>query len=193
MYITDQARTKGHTSGLTSGDWNPVVREEFLTAAADGTVRTWDFNYGGGKNHKSIIKCRAHNGLKAIPTSCSYSREGKVIACGCIDGSLQLWDLSRSSVAPSSLVRKAHGATEISSVAYSHIGDKLLSRSCDDTMKLWDLRNLKKELHEYQGLFSRYDTTNAIFSPNDKMVITGTSMRKGNHSYFLNNPKKDIY
>lgn len=78
MYITDQARTKGHTAGLFSGGWNPVVREEFMTSSADGTVRTWDF-YNGGKNHKTAIKCRAQNGLKVTPTSITYNREGKVI------------------------------------------------------------------------------------------------------------------
>lgn len=104
MYITDQARTKGHTAGLLCGAWSPTNRDEFLTTAADGTARLWDF-YSSGKTHKSIIKCRAQNGLKTSPTSCCYSRDGRVIGCGCADGSLQLWDLRRSVVAPVSMVR----------------------------------------------------------------------------------------
>lgn len=78
MYITDQARTKGHTAGLFGGGWNPVIKEEFMTSSADGTVRTWDF-YNGGKNHKTVIKCRGQNGLKVTPTTITYNREGKII------------------------------------------------------------------------------------------------------------------
>lgn len=91
MYITDMARTKGHTGTLLAGSYNPQVKEEFLTTSADGTVRTWDF-WREGKSHKQIIKCRAQNGLKTSPTAVCYNYEGKVIACGCSDGSIQLWD-----------------------------------------------------------------------------------------------------
>lgn len=62
-----------------------------ITYLFSGTVRTWDF-YAEGKQHKQIIKCRAQNGLKVSPTAVTYNREGKVIACGCADGSIQLWD-----------------------------------------------------------------------------------------------------
>ncbi|RZC35809.1 gastrulation defective protein 1 -like [Asbolus verrucosus] len=178
MYITDQGKTKGHTAGLLAGCWNPIIKEEFLTTSADGTVRTWDF-YEGGKNHKSIIKCRAQNGLKVSPTAVSYGREGKVIACGCADGSLQLWDLRKSSVAPTSQIRKAHLPGEVTSIRFSHVGNMLLTRSCDETMKLWDVRKFKTCVHSVGDLFTRYDTTDAIFSPNDAIVATGVSLRKG--------------
>lgn len=154
MYISDQARTKGHTAGLLAGAWSPTSREEFLTTSGDGTARLWDF-YEGGKTHKSIIKCRAQNGLKTAPTACCYSRDGKVIQLGCADGSLQLWDLRKSSVAPASMVRKAHEKGDISGVACSHVGNLLVTRSCDETMKVWDMRKFKESLKEFQGLYSR--------------------------------------
>lgn len=176
MYITDQARTKGHTAGLMSGTWNPTSREEFLTTSADGTARVWSLN--NIKTHINIIKFRAQNGLKTSPTACAYSRDGRVLACGCSDGSIQLWDLRKSVVAPTGLIRSAHQPTEISSVNYSHMGYLLASRSCDDTLKLWDTRNLKQNVHAVSDLYSRYDTTDAIFSPNDRLVVTGTSVKK---------------
>ncbi|KAL1517933.1 hypothetical protein ABEB36_001629 [Hypothenemus hampei] len=185
MYITDMAKTKGHTGALLGGSFNPVLKEEFLTTSADGTVRTWDF-YGWGKIHKQIIKCRAQNGLKTSPTAVTYNKEGKVIACGCIDGSIQLWDFRKSSVAPASQVRKAHQPIEISSISYSHIGDHLLTRSLDETLKLWDLRNFKKPVCEVGDLFARYDTTDAIFSPNDAVVVTAKSIKKGEKTGYIN-------
>lgn len=84
-------------------------------------------------------------------------------------------------MAPASQVRKAHEPAEISSIAYSHVGDHLLTRSLDETLKLWDLRNFKKAVHTKGDLFARYDTTDAIFSPNDALVVTAMSLRRGNH------------
>ncbi|KAF5296153.1 hypothetical protein FQA39_LY12607 [Lamprigera yunnana] len=176
MYITDQAQTKGHTAGLMAGTWNPMLREEFVTTAADGTARIWNIN--NSKNHDHIIKLRAQNGLKTSATACIYSRDGRVLACGCSDGSIQLWDLRKSVVAPIGLNRKAHDPVEMTSVNYSHMGQLIVSRSCDNTLKCWDTRKLKSNLKTISGLYTRYDTTDAIFSPNDKVIVTATSVDK---------------
>lgn len=76
-------------------------------------------------------------------------------------------------------MRKGHQPTEVSSISYSYVGDLLVTRSCDDTMKVWDIRKFKECLHCFDDLYSRYDTTNAIFSPDDKVIVTGTSAKKG--------------
>ncbi len=77
-------------------------------------------------------------------------------------------------------VRDAHQkGSEISSVTFSHVGNSLATRSCDETMKLWDMRALKQPLHTFSGLFSRYDTTDASFSPDDSLLVTGESLEKG--------------
>lgn len=54
------------------------------------TVRTWDIN--NEKKHKSVFKPRSVQGKRVIPTTCTYSRDGKLIAAGCQDGSIQIWD-----------------------------------------------------------------------------------------------------
>jgi len=38
QYISDMARTKGHTAALNSGCWHPKIRSEFLTCAQDRYV-----------------------------------------------------------------------------------------------------------------------------------------------------------
>lgn len=38
---------------------------------------------------------------------------------------------------------------------------------------MWDLRAFKKPLATQSGLTTLYSTTNAIFSPDDKYVLTG--------------------
>lgn len=38
QYIVDMAKTKGHVSALTGGQFNPKQRETFLTSGDDGYV-----------------------------------------------------------------------------------------------------------------------------------------------------------
>lgn len=178
QYIADLARTKGHTSPLTSGMWHPYLRQEFMTASEDSTCRLWDVSKGS--QHKSIMKCKTKNGLKTVPTACTYSRDGNLIACGCVDGSIQMWDHRKMFVNTTKLLREAHqNGADISCLQFSYHGDMLCSRSSDDTLKLWDLRNFKKPVHVAGNLFSRYGSTSCTFSPNDSMVMTGESINKG--------------
>ncbi|CAH1401134.1 unnamed protein product [Nezara viridula] len=178
QYVTDMARTKGHIAPLTCGCWHPRTREEFLTSSEDSTCRIWDVK--DQNKHKGIIKCRAKNGLKTSPTTCSYSRDGNLIACGCLDGSMQMWDHRRMFVNTAYLVRDAHDfGSEISSIAFSYASSLLASRAADGTLKLWDLRAFKKPLHTVSDLFSRYSSTNCMFSPNDSVIVTGVSLSKG--------------
>jgi WD40 repeat protein len=176
QYISDMSKTKGHIGGLTSGCWHPIKREEFLTSSLDSTLRLW---IAKSKEQQQVIKTRAQGGLKTAPTSCTFNRDGTLIAAGCVDGSIQMWDTRKMYVNTTHCVRDAHQkGNEISSINFSYLGNTLVTRCSDETMKLWDMRSLKKSLHVFDGLFSRYDTTDAIFSPDDSMVITGESMEK---------------
>ncbi|KAK9498387.1 hypothetical protein O3M35_003032 [Rhynocoris fuscipes] len=178
QYVSDMARTKGHTAPLTSGRWHPRTREEFLTASEDCTCRIWDVKTPN--KHKSIIKCRARNGLKTHPTACAYSRDGNTVACACIDGSLQLWDHRKAFVHPAKLVRTAHETgAEISCVNFAYASPLLVTRGGDSTLKLWDMRMFTKSLFSADNLYSRYSSTNCMFSPNDSLVVTGVSLDKG--------------
>lgn len=176
QYINDMSRTKGHIAGLTYGCWNPIKRDEFLTSSLDSTLRLWIVK---GKEQKSVIKTRAQGGLKTTPSSCTFNRDGTLIAAGCVDGSIQMWDTRKMFVNTTHCVRDAHQkGSEISSIVFSYLGTVLATRCGDETMKLWDMRALKQPLHTFDGLFSRYDTTDATFSPDDSLIVTGESLEK---------------
>lgn len=176
QYINDMSKTKGHIAGLTYGCWNPIKRDEFLTSSQDSTLRLWIVK---SKEQKTVIKTRAQGGLKTNPTSCTFNRDGTLIAAGCIDGSIQMWDTRKMFVNTTHCVRDAHQkGSEISSIVFSYLGTMLATRSCDESMKLWDMRTLKQPLHKFDGLFSRYDTTDATFSPDDSLIVTGESLEK---------------
>lgn len=175
QYITDMANTKGHTAQLTSGCWHPVAKEEFLTSSLDSTLRIWAIP--NSKQQKNVIKTRAQGGLRTSPTACTYSREGNLIAAGCADGSVQMWDTRRMFVNTTHCVRDAHQrGNEISCITFSYLGTQLATRSCDETMKLWDMRLLKRPVNVFIDLFSRYDTTDCCYSPNDSLIMTGESL-----------------
>jgi WD40 repeat protein len=59
---------------------------------------------------------------------------------------------------------------------------KFASRSMDDTLKLWDIRNTSKTIYDWDNLTNLSSKTNIALSPNEKVIITGTSVRK-NHGF----------
>ncbi|KAL2087731.1 hypothetical protein ACEWY4_016559 [Coilia grayii] len=162
---------------LNSGCWHPKIKEEFLTCSNDGTVRTWDLN--SEKKHKAVFKPRSQTGKRVTPTCCTYSRDGKLIAAGCQDGTIQIWDRNLS-VHTKFHCRQAHTmGSDTSCLTFSYDGTTLASRGGDDTLKTWDIRNFKKPLNVATGLTSFFPMTDCCFSPDDKLLVTGTSVRKG--------------
>ena len=55
---------------------------------------------------------------------------------------------------------------------------RIASRSMDDSLKLWDIRNMSKSVYEWFDLVNLCSKTNIALSPNEKVIITGTSVRK---------------
>lgn len=178
QYISDMSHTKGHTAMLNDGVWNPRDKEQFATCSNDGTCRLWAVQ--SLKAHQSVIKPRSSGGLRAAPNTCRFTRNAELICCGCNDGSIQMWDTRRSFVNTSKMIRSAHtGGSEISCLQFSYDGHSMLSRSTDDTMKLWDMKMLKTPVFSVNDLFNRFSMTDCFFSPDDQLMATGVSCRKG--------------
>jgi len=183
MYVRDQKHTKGHTGMCHSGLWNPKIREQFITCAIDGTVRLWDLK-GEGKTQKALIRFKDKQGRRTIPTCCTYSPDGRWIAAGCQDGSIQIYDHSKMpggefvNVAFKNMTAHQFG-TDTSCLKFSYDGRTLASRGGDDTLKTWDMRNFKQPLNQVNGLFNKYAMTDCCWSPDDRLLVTGVSLDKG--------------
>lgn len=76
------------------------------------------------------MKPRGQGGRKTFPTTCTYSRDGRWLACACQDGSIQIWDHNKHSFVNVAMMnRTAHKAgTEVSSLCFSYDGKTLASR-----------------------------------------------------------------
>ncbi|RWR99641.1 WD repeat-containing protein 70-like protein [Dinothrombium tinctorium] len=179
QYIRDMANTKGHIAMLNDGCWHPRERDEFITCSNDGTIRIWNVS-DEGKRQRYVLKPRNEGGLKAIPNACRFSRDGNLVAAVCVDGSIQGWDHRRKPyVNTCLLIRNAHMKnSETSSISFAYNGHHFATRGMDDTLKLWDLRNSKSVVHVWDDLFNRFSITDCSFSPDDRFVFTGVSLRK---------------
>ncbi|KAJ7462614.1 transcription factor [Mycena galericulata] len=155
-YIRDMKHTSGHTPKI------------FITSSADSTIRIWDIE--NKRKQKSVIVVKSkERGARTKVTSCAYSPDGSMIG-----GTLHIWQTSSNFVRPNSSIEGAHvKGTETGSLVFSVDGRTVLTRGGDDTVKLWDLRAFKKPLATRSDLATLYPNTNAMFSPDDKYIITG--------------------
>ncbi|KAL9252353.1 WD repeat-containing protein [Drosera capensis] len=176
MYIRDLKNTKGHISGLTCGEWHPKTKETILTSSEDGSLRIWDVN--DFKSQKQVIKPKLQRPGRVPVTTCAWDREGKSIAGGIGDGSIQVWNIKPGwGSRPDIHVEKAH-SDDITGLKFSSDGCLLLSRSFDSTLKVWDLRQMKQSLKVFDELPNNYAQTNVSFSPDEQLILTGTSVER---------------
>ncbi|RCN26187.1 WD domain, G-beta repeat protein [Ancylostoma caninum] len=96
QYLVDVNHTKAHTASINCCQFNPIIKDEFMTCGDDGTIRLWTLKYFKVmtktiNTHKKVIKTETAGAERAMPQSCCYSMDGKLIAAGCDDGSIQVW------------------------------------------------------------------------------------------------------
>ncbi|KAI8616061.1 WD40-repeat-containing domain protein [Chytriomyces sp. MP71] len=178
MYLRDMKNTKGHISALTGCKWNPVDKTTFLTASLDSTIRIW--NVENKRENKAVIavKSKDKGGRTAI-TAAAYSPDGKIIAGMGQDGEFRLWDSKGPFLRPTHSIEGAHMSNSVtSSISISMDNLSLITRSNDDTLKLWDIRAFKKPVAVASNLPSFYEESNAVFSPDQRYILTGTSAKK---------------
>lgn len=174
MYIRDMKHTAGHVGELSSCMWHPKDKQYFITSSADSTIRIWDVE--NKRKQKSVIVVKSkERGARTKVTTCAYSTDGTLIGGACLDGALHMWQASSNFVRPNMTIEGAHTkGTDVGSLVFSVDGRTVLTRGGDETVKLWDLRAFKRPLASHSGATTLYPGTNAVFSPDEKYILTGT-------------------
>lgn len=196
MYVRDMSQTKGHTQMLTDGLWHPFRQEHWLTSSLDGTLRIWDMNatpVGMDQVLPSVHVLKTldkrnvcvgggagkHGGL--YPVCCSFSpNDAKKIVGGCSDGSVQLFFEKARYQKPDKILRSAHTAP-VSGMAWVREGmhcNLLVTRSLDETMKVWDCRMLsdqKGPVKSVADLPAGHEKAGVCTSPDGKYIVVGVT------------------
>ncbi|CAD6589234.1 MAG: hypothetical protein TREMPRED_005303 [Tremellales sp. Tagirdzhanova-0007] len=182
----------GHTAEINGGSWHPTDKTQFLTCSNDSTLRIWDLSNKRKQKQVIVVKSK-ERGARTRVTACAWSHDGKMVVGGpfkesglelmtlaCMDGSLHVWDTVSNLARPKYSNENAHAKnTETTSVAFARDGFRIASRGGDGTVKLWDIRSIRKPVATASDLGNIYPETNLVFSPDDQFILTGTPAPKG--------------
>ncbi|CAG8770743.1 41787_t:CDS:10, partial [Gigaspora margarita] len=145
----------------------------------DGFEIIWDVENKRKQKHVLVHKSKERGGRSAITAAC-YSLDSKFLAGAAQDGSLFLWGANGPYTRPSHMIEKAHQShSETSSIIFSRNNWSMVTRGGDDCVKVWDVRNFKSAVAQAKELTSFNAETNVTFSPDERMIITGTATKKG--------------
>jgi WD40 repeat protein len=80
-------------------------------------------------------------------TGVTYSKDGKFLFSGCMDGSIQVFSTKNNLHRPEMMVREAHDfREEFSSIVSFDDSIKMATRSTDGTLKIWDIRKINRPI-----------------------------------------------
>jgi WD40 repeat protein len=162
-----------HTAGVMDVTFAPD-NSTIYSASADKTAKAWKVaSDAPSKNlaHPNLVDAVAFNS------------EGTILATGCHDGSVRLWDHAKG--APIREI-KAHAMpmpAPIYCVAWSADGKQIVSGSFDQSLKLWDTSsgNMVREFKAYKEKTFEKGHRDGVFcaalSPDGKQLASGSSDR----------------
>jgi pSer/pThr/pTyr-binding forkhead associated (FHA) protein len=189
-YVTDMARTTGHVTIVTGGQWHPHEKMQCLTSGMDGSLRIWDLCGKTGLRDFLLcdhtIRVRDKGARKIAATACCYSPDGRKVACGAADGSVQIWQLkgrAHNYLRPDACARTAHrpstdaSGAVVSCVQFSPDGRSIASRADDGFIRVWDVRKLSKSqpVCEFAGIEPRGLTANLAWRPDGAVLCAGAA------------------
>ena len=168
----------------------------------DITNLSKDGGAASGKCQTAVVKAQSSKPGRLGVSACAWSPDGSMIAGGVSDGTIQLWstksNFSSAAVGqvappraqmqaqqnwtyatrPMGTAKGAHAPGEdgaVTALRFRRDGTTLASRSCDGTLKLWDVRRLQAPLHVAEGLPTSCPQAGLVFSPDEGLVLTTLS------------------
>ncbi|KAF0881647.1 RBBP7 protein, partial [Crocuta crocuta] len=165
-------RLRGHQKEGYGLSWNSNLSGHLLSASDDHTVCLWDIN-AGPKEGKIVD-------AKAIFTGHSAVVEDGRVASSCAVCIVPLcfrWDTRSNTTSKPSHLVDAHTA-EVNCLSFNPYSEFILATgSADNTVALWDLRNLKLKLHTFES--HKDEIFQVHWSPHNETILasSGTDRR----------------
>ena len=158
---TGKQRTslKGRTDRVVDIAYTPDGK---LLASVGSSICLWNIS-----SEQPVWQLEMPQGYRGpIRGNCvCFSPDGKMMACGCSDASVRLWDVESGSH-----IREMQGHRRgLDSVAFSPNGRFLASGSADGTVRIWEA-STGREVHTLQG-------NSACYSPDGSAVASASPDR----------------
>ena len=68
------------------------------------------------------------------------------------DSMILLWDMREHSNKPFKKVTNAHNSKNVNTISFNAVNDfNIATGGSDNTVRLWDIRNMNKSLHTFEG------------------------------------------
>lgn len=90
-----------------------------------------------GQNYPEEHDGNLETDSSSVALTCAYNRRGTLLAVGCNDGRIVIWDFVTRGIAK---MISAHAHT-ICSIGWNRNGRKIISASCDFLVCIWDVLN----------------------------------------------------
>ncbi|KAL8431146.1 hypothetical protein ACSSS7_005464 [Eimeria intestinalis] len=129
-------KIKGHTGSIQDLAFSPFYESILASGSEDMTIRIWDVPSDPPPGHelKDPVAILSGSAKKVIATEWNPVADF-VLASGCFDGSVALWNVDSAS-----LFSSVSLGDSVLSVKWSNSGDKLASTSKDKSLSIIDPR-----------------------------------------------------
>eukprot|EP01041_Mallomonas_annulata_P012346 gene12346-25976_t len=143
-----QVRCLGHTAEGYGLAWSPHDEGRLLSGSDDHLLCLWDVK-GAGAEAMPIQTRRGHRDVvEDVDWHKSYAHLFGSVGDDC---QLLLWDARENNDIPTHQIEKAH-PDDVNCLSFNPYNEFLLATgSSDNTVALWDLRNLKQKLHSFES------------------------------------------
>lgn len=149
--FTSEMTLTGHTKEGYGLSWSPHREGLLLSGAEDAAVCVWDITMQSRKKDQSTVVNPLHKitGHSDVVEEVAWHQHNEQLFGSCGDDRVvNIWDL-RDPLKAKSTIRNAH-PKEVNCMAFNPFNEfTFLTGSADQTICLWDLRNLKNTMHTF--------------------------------------------